>query len=85
MKKSGVVDVCVVGTRYFGGVMLGAGGLVRAYSHTAKIALDAGKIITMAPCNIYSVSVDYSIYERFNLLFGTVWRGNKKTRISPIK
>ena len=44
------------------------GGLVRAYSHTAKIALDAGKIITMAPCNIYSVSVDYSIYERFNLL-----------------
>lgn len=68
LEKSGVVDVCVVGTRYFGGVMLGAGGLVRAYSHTAKIALDAGKIITMAPCNIYSASIDYSIYERFNLL-----------------
>ena len=57
-----------MGTRYFGGVLLGAGGLVRAYSHTAKIALDAGQIITMAPCDIFNVSVDYGIYERFNLL-----------------
>lgn len=64
--------------------MLGAGGLVRAYSHTAKIALDAGKIITMAPCNIYSVSVDYSIYERFNLLLAQ-FGAEIKTRISPIK
>lgn len=68
LEKNGVVDVCVVGTRYFGGVLLGAGGLVRAYSHTAKIALDAGQIITMAPCDIFNVSVDYGIYERFNLL-----------------
>lgn len=68
LEKTGVVDVCVVGTRYFGGVLLGAGGLVRAYSHTAKIALDAGQIITMAPCDIFNVSVDYGIYERFNLL-----------------
>lgn len=68
LEKTGVVDVCVVGTRYFRGVLLGAGGLVRAYSHTAKIALDAGQIITMAPCDIFNVSVDYGIYERFNLL-----------------
>ena len=39
--KEEVVDCCVVVTRYFGGIMLGAGGLVRAYSHGAKIALDA--------------------------------------------
>ena len=39
--KNEIYDVCVVVTRYFGGVLLGTGGLVRAYSHGAKIALDA--------------------------------------------
>ena len=66
--KSGVVDVCVVATRYFGGVLLGAGGLVRAYSHTSKIALEAGNIITMAQCSILETTVDYSFYERLNNL-----------------
>ena len=67
--KSGVVDVCVVATRYFGGTLLGAGGLVRAYSHTSKIALEAGNIITMAQCSILETTVDYSFYERLgNLL-----------------
>lgn len=67
--KEGLVDVCVVATRYFGGTLLGAGGLVRAYSHTSKIAVDAGSIITMAQCSVLDVSVDYSFYERMmNLL-----------------
>lgn len=66
--KSGLVDVCVVVTRYFGGVLLGAGGLVRAYSHGSKIAVESGGIITMAPCKIMSVSVDYSFYDRMNIL-----------------
>ncbi len=66
--KNGVVDVCVVVTRYFGGTLLGAGGLVRAYSHGSKIALDSGNIITMAPCKILSVCIDYSFYERLNIL-----------------
>ena len=48
--KSGVTDVVVVVTRYFGGILLGAGGLVRAYTKGAKIALDAGNIITMESC-----------------------------------
>ena len=43
--KSNLVDVCVVVTRYFGGTLLGAGGLVRAYSHGSKIAVEAGNII----------------------------------------
>ena len=42
-------DTAVVVTRYFGGVLLGAGGLVRAYSHGAKIALDAGRITAEYP------------------------------------
>ena len=66
--KSGVVDVCVVATRYFGGTLLGAGGLVRAYSHTSKIALEAGHIITMAQCSILETTVDYSFYERMNIM-----------------
>lgn len=66
--KNELVDVCVVVTRYFGGTLLGAGGLVRAYSHGSKIAVESGNIITMAPCKILSVSVDYSFYERLNNL-----------------
>jgi len=62
--KNGLVDVCVVVTRYFGGTLLGAGGLVRAYSHCSKIAVDAGNIITMALCKILTASVDYAFYER---------------------
>ncbi len=66
--KENLVDVCVVVTRYFGGTLLGAGGLIRAYSHGSKIAVQAGNIITMAPCKIFEVSVDYGFYERLNLL-----------------
>ena len=66
--KISLVDVCVVATRYFGGTLLGAGGLVRAYSHTSKIALEAAEIITMAQCSVMSAEVDYSFYDRLNIL-----------------
>ena len=66
--KNNLVDVCVVVTRYFGGTLLGAGGLVRAYSRGSKIAVEAGGIITMAPCSILSVSVNYSFYDSLNIL-----------------
>lgn len=66
--KEKLVDVCVVVTRYFGGTLLGAGGLIRAYSHGSKIAVESGHIITMAPCKILKASVDYSFYDRLNIL-----------------
>lgn len=66
--KENVVDCVVVATRYFGGILLGGGGLVRAYSHTAKIAVDAGGVITMRLCNIMSVTCDYNFYGRLNSL-----------------
>ncbi len=69
--KEGVVDACVVVTRYFGGTLLGAGGLIRAYSHSSKIALEAGGIITMAPCVIAEILVDYSFYDRANNLLSS--------------
>lgn len=44
IRMSGITDVCVVITRYFGGILLGAGGLVRAYSTAASMALEAGGV-----------------------------------------
>lgn len=66
--KENVTDCVVVATRYFGGTLLGAGGLVRAYSHTAKIAVDAGKVITMKLCKVLKVTCDYNFYGRLNSL-----------------
>ena len=58
--------VCVV-TRYFGGILLGAGGLVRAYAHGAKIAVDAaGRSIKRIWTNVY-LPCPYSWYERIRL------------------
>lgn len=62
IKKMGVTNIVVVVTRYFGGVMLGAGGLVRAYSHGASIAVAAGKPITMQLCHRCTVSCSYNQY-----------------------
>ncbi len=66
--KENVTDCVVVATRYFGGTLLGAGGLVRAYSHTAKLAVDAGKVITMKLCKVLKVTCDYNFYGRLNSL-----------------
>lgn len=63
-----IFDACVVVTRYFGGVLLGTGGLVRAYSHGAKLALESAEIITMAQCSIFALNCDYSYFDRINVL-----------------
>ena len=55
-------NILVVVTRYFGGILLGGGGLVRAYSHSAKIGVDSAKIITMAHCLDMAVECDYTFY-----------------------
>ncbi len=68
IKKNGLTDVCVVVTRYFGGILLGAGGLVRAYSHSAKIAVEGANIIRMSPCSVLKVRCDYGFYGRLSTL-----------------
>ena len=68
LEKSNVVDCCVVVTRYFGGILLGGGGLVRAYSHSASIALKAGGIIEMSLLKRCSISCDYTLYGRIPAL-----------------
>lgn len=62
LQKQGLTDVCVVVTRYFGGVLLGGGGLVRAYSHGAKIACDACEIKVMSECTQLELTIDYTLY-----------------------
>ena len=60
--KNGVYDVCVVVTRYFGGILLGKGGLVRAYAQGAKLALEAGQVIKMQSCLLCSLGCSYNQY-----------------------
>ncbi len=62
-RKAEIFDFCCVVTRYFGGILLGAGGLVRAYSHAAKIALDAAGIAVMRLWTYASVNIPYNLFE----------------------
>ena len=61
LQKEGLSDVAVVVTRYFGGTLLGAGGLVRAYTKGAKIAVDAAGIVVMKKAHILRVSIPYTL------------------------
>ncbi|AOY76819.1 YigZ family protein [Clostridium formicaceticum] len=61
IKKENLRNVAVVVTRYFGGVKLGAGGLVRAYTKGAKIALDDGKIVTKRLYRRIHIKIDYTL------------------------
>lgn len=65
--KSGVDDVCVVVTRYFGGTLLGTGGLVHAYSQGAKMAVDAAGIARFENYVVFEVGCSYSDYQRIGL------------------
>ena len=75
IRKSGVTDAVVVVTRYFGGILLGAGGLVRAYSHTAKLALEAAHIIMYEQYTELELVCSYSDYQKYSALlpsFGAI-------------
>ena len=61
IRKEGLVDVIVVVTRYFGGTLLGTGGLVHAYGASAKQGLLESGIITRTLCNIVDFRVDYTL------------------------
>ena len=70
-----VTDCVVVVTRYFGGILLGGGGLVRAYTHSAKIGIDAAEIITLSKWTVCEIQCEYTFYgkhETFIRDFGGV-------------
>lgn len=69
IQHSGITDCIIVVTRYFGGTLLGTGGLVRAYTASATAALQQAKIVTVRSCVSVEIILDYSLYERAVLLF----------------
>ena len=62
LQREGLVDVAVVVTRYFGGILLGAGGLTRAYAQGANLAVGAARRVLMQPAVVAEVDVDYGFY-----------------------
>lgn len=65
---SGFTDIMIVVTRYFGGVLLGTGGLVRAYSAAAREAVASAKRVRMTPCTVYKAKCGYAELERLTKL-----------------
>ena len=64
LQHSGLTDLIVVVTRYFGGVLLGTGGLVRAYTTAAQAALERAHRVTVRPCVDMSAVLPYALYEQ---------------------
>lgn len=71
IEKQGLCDVCIVVTRYFGGILLGTGGLVRAYSQAASQSLEAAQIVTMTKSRLLEVELDYTLYGKVNYILPT--------------
>lgn len=66
-QRESVTNICCVVTRYFGGVLLGAGGLTRAYTRGAKDVLDAVGIARMSLWTLWDVPCTYPLFERVKL------------------
>ena len=76
LRRQELQNVCCVVTRYFGGILLGTGGLVRAYSKAAAMAVDAAGVSIMRLWQRYEIPCPYPLFERVKLeveaLSGTV-------------
>ena len=68
--RQDIYDFCCVATRYFGGVLLGTGGLVRAYARSGAIALEASGVGFMREITMCSMALQYSLYENIRRLLG---------------
>lgn len=64
IRKRGLTDTAIVVVRYFGGILLGAPGLVRAYSGAAALAVKAAGLVRMTPLEMFSVTVSYQNWQR---------------------
>jgi uncharacterized YigZ family protein len=78
LRKNGIQDAGLVVVRYFGGVLLGGGGLVRAYSKAASMALEQAEPVTMQLCRRFKLTVPYTDYDRlrWHLNQGGYWLGD---------
>lgn len=68
LQKRGITDVCAVVTRYFGGILLGGGGLVRAYSHAVSLACESADIMNMCLCHRLKITTDYTLYGKISYI-----------------
>lgn len=68
ISKNGLSDVLIVVTRYFGGILLGAGGLTRAYSHSAAQAVNSAEIQEMLPHSLCKIDCPYGDYSNIKRL-----------------
>lgn len=66
LQHEGLYDVIAIVTRYFGGTLLGTGGLVRAYTQATQAALEQARILVYARCVKVDVSLPYALYDRLN-------------------
>lgn len=79
LKREELNDVVVVVTRYFGGVLLGAGGLIRAYTASCKQGIDAGKKVKRTEGCLFELKCDYEKYGKLNNYFqnkNVILKGN---------
>ena len=67
LQREGLYNIVCVVTRYFGGILLGAGGLTRAYTKGAKDALDAAGIARMSQWTLWDIPCTYPLFERIKL------------------
>ncbi|MEG2083157.1 MAG: YigZ family protein, partial [Oscillospiraceae bacterium] len=81
----GAVDAAVVVTRYFGGTLLGTGGLVRAYSQAARMALTNAGVAEMALCARLSLECSYSDYDRVVRLLESVGASVKSEFLDSVE
>ncbi len=72
IRMSGISDVLVVVTRYFGGILLGAGGLVRAYSTAASTSLNSADILVYEDYRVLKIECSYSDYGKLSTELATV-------------
>jgi uncharacterized YigZ family protein len=64
IQRAELTDVICVTTRYFGGILLGTGGLVRAYTQAAQEAIAAAHVVTISRCVDVTVTIDYPRYDQ---------------------
>lgn len=71
IRRMGVQNVAVVVTRYFGGTLLGASGLIRAYSHGASLGLEAAEVVTRKLCVNVNIMLEYTLFGKLQNMLMT--------------
>ena len=64
LEGSGCTNIMIIVTRYFGGTLLGTGGLVRSYTKAARDALEDAVLVRMCLCDLFTVTIEYSFLDK---------------------